>query len=249
MKTEYNSLSWKELSELDKNRTIIIFPVGSTEQHGPHLPLKTDCFISKKLSDIIAIRASKTLNLNVFVLPELCYGLSSHWMPYTGTITLSMSTYSMVIKEVIDSLEKHGFTNILILNGHGGNTGTLVTLADEIVYQKKNLKIIVSEWWKMVDANVIKGLGFKHADDLETSVYLALGGEMITEPKPQEPSAWPYKWKTEGGAEANIFMAHKIVGSGMFGEGWKARLETGQKIVDSVIQNYLSLIREVFVAE
>ncbi len=135
----------------------------------------------------------------------------------------------------------------MILNGHGGNTGTLVTIVDELVYQKKKLKILVSEWWKMVDSDVVEGLSFKHADELETSVYLALGGELTTVPKPQTPSIWPYKWKSQSGAEANVFTGHKIIGSGMFGEGWKAKFETGQKIVDSVIKNYLNLIREVFV--
>lgn len=107
-----------EFEELAKANAVVIIPVGSTEQHGNHLPVNTDmnaCYAS-------AQRAAQSINeFSVLVLPPIWMGFSPHHMAYLGSITLKYHTFVEVLTQVVASVHAHGFKKILILNGHGGN--------------------------------------------------------------------------------------------------------------------------------
>jgi len=93
----------------------IIIPLGSTEQHGPHLPLGADYFQALDLSKRISARTG------VVVAPVLWVGYSPYHAGFPGTLSLQPETMERVLFEVAEYLVQHGFRRIMFFNGHGGN--------------------------------------------------------------------------------------------------------------------------------
>lgn len=106
-------LSWSEVEEHRKlHGDIIIIPVGSTEQHGQHLPLGTDTMVAAMLAEDAAEEAG------VLVAPPLWFGWSPHHMVLPGTITIRPEILMEVLYDVIESLQKHGYKKFVVINGH-----------------------------------------------------------------------------------------------------------------------------------
>lgn len=123
-------MTWPEVRERLSKTDIALVPIGSTEQHGPHLPLQTDTFIAYE----IAKRAAEMVKEDVkaVVAPPIPFGVSSEWMSKPGTITLSPDTCAAIVKDVCMSLLHHGFRKIVIVNGHASNHAFIVKAIREI---------------------------------------------------------------------------------------------------------------------
>jgi creatinine amidohydrolase len=106
--------AWPDVkSYLERHeRPIILVPIGSTEQHGPHLPLGVDGYQASDLSEGIAQEAG------ALTAPPIWYGDANHHLGFPGTISLSTETVISVLTDVYDSLVSHGFEIILTVNGH-----------------------------------------------------------------------------------------------------------------------------------
>ncbi|MDI6690273.1 MAG: creatininase family protein [Candidatus Bathyarchaeota archaeon] len=120
-------LTWMDVKEFLTIHNVVIVPVGSCEQHGPHLPLDTDAYDAFWLSMKAAEKAQCAL-----VAPPIYYGVSPHHMDFSGTVTLTPYTLEQLAYEVACSLTKHGFKKILFENGHGGNAPALEAAAQRI---------------------------------------------------------------------------------------------------------------------
>ena len=122
-----NELAWEEVGQYLEGDDIIIFPIGSTEQHGPAGPLGLDTYVAISLAEDAARKAG------VLCAPPLWFGDSSHHLGFPGTISLHTETIIAVVKDIASSLAKHGFRNILIINGHkGANLPALLTATREL---------------------------------------------------------------------------------------------------------------------
>src|SRR5882757_1676292 len=111
----------------------VLFPIGTTEQHGPHMPLDTDCVIAQGLATRAAELAGRE-GLRVLVAPTLNVTLSWYHMQFPGSVRLSTTTFLQVFREVCDSLAQHGFRHIVAINGHGGNVAAL-TVAVNLYFE------------------------------------------------------------------------------------------------------------------
>ena len=184
----------KEISEMLNNVEVIIIPVGSTEQHGDHLPLKHDtaqvCFIAREA----AIR----LYPKILVTPPVCFGLSAHHLHWPLTITLQPETFVNFIVDICRSLQYHGIKRTLILNGHGGNKVERLFREDLYVEpwhkgspieeaarraRRLGLKVSAVTWWDLIPedrmAGIFNGRIPGHAGEFETSFGLFMYPEEV----------------------------------------------------------------------
>jgi creatinine amidohydrolase len=108
----FQELTWEEVAEYLKKNDIVIVPIGSTEVHGPHLPLGVDSYEAIDYAEEIAKRA------RVLITPHSWFGYSPHHMGKAGTISLRAETIIGLLTDIYTSLIKHGFRNIITFNGH-----------------------------------------------------------------------------------------------------------------------------------
>jgi creatinine amidohydrolase len=177
---EWRKLRADELRERARRKAIVILPVGSIEQHGPHLPVEVDTM----LGETVALRTARLVaeRRPVLVLPMLWTGLSEHHMSFGGTITLDVPAFNGVVSGICRSLVRHGFERIVLLNGHGGNENALRSLTDELS-PALGVPIVQFTYWYAA-AEPIAGIletqsGLRHACEAETSMMMALRPELV----------------------------------------------------------------------
>lgn len=178
MKVWLHDLRWPEVEAYLRENDTILLPVGSTEQHGRHLPLKTDTTEAAEVARTVAERTG------VLVAPPLPYGWTPHHMAFPGTLTLRPETLAAVVEDVCQSLIFHGFRKIFILNGHRifnlppvetvatrlrNRTGAFVCVVD--------LALVAFLEVKALSQSPPGGIG--HACEIETSAMLYYQPELV----------------------------------------------------------------------
>jgi len=136
-KVRIAEMSWREVEEAVKRGAAAIFPMASTEEHGPHAPMG-----DYLIEEITAVRVAE--QTGDVVVPPLPFGYSEYFRHYPGCITLKHDTLYKVVEDVVDCLISHGFTHIALFNGHKGNEDTLMHLARDIRREHGLLVPIVS---------------------------------------------------------------------------------------------------------
>ncbi len=247
-------MTWPEVEERLQESTIVLVPIGSTEQHGPALPLDNDHYIAQKLAWMVAERLWP--KLKVTVTPTISFGYSPHHMEFKGTITLQESTLANVIVDVCSSLAQHGFSKIVLLNGHGGN-GTAISNALHILRDMGSAKVYHINWWDMGSDKIreVVTRPVFHGCDMETSVAWYLGQRVLEEKRVDEPG----RAIVPGFIEPDMlapppkviasFTMNDITDSGVVGYSTKATKEKGQQIIDVVIGRIETFLQDIVKAE
>jgi creatinine amidohydrolase len=119
-------MTWPEVERYLERSTGVLVPIGSTEQHGPNGLLGTDAICPETVATLVGEA------LGAAVAPTLSIGMSQHHMAFPGSLTLRPSTLLQVVRDVVESLARHGFDHVYFLNGHGGNIATLQAAFSEI---------------------------------------------------------------------------------------------------------------------
>lgn len=157
-------ISWTDAEELFKRTDVVLIPVGSTEQHGPHNPLGTDHLVAGALARGVGERTG------VAVLPTIPIGVSEHHRHFPGTLWVPPAVFREYVKAVALSAASHGAKKIIFINGHGGNTASLLEVAGELRRNHKVFSAVI-----MAFPPGIAG----HAGAGETSVNLYLHGGLV----------------------------------------------------------------------
>ena len=144
-------MTWQQVEEANKRGAAAIFPLGSTEEHGPHVPMG-DFLIAEE----VAVRVAQRTDDIVF--PCLPFGYSEYFRHYPGTVTLQDETLFRVVEDVVNCLIAHGFKHIVIFNGHKGNWPTLSHLIRKIRYQQGILIPVVSPLGFALTSEVLEDL-------------------------------------------------------------------------------------------
>lgn len=116
-------MTWQELDALDREKAIIVMPIGSVEQHGPHLPLGTDFLLAEKLVEQL-LRWEESSYIGI-VLPVIQFGVNTEHFHFPGTICVPQACIEGIIEGQMDSMMSHGFSRFVLLNSHGGNISML----------------------------------------------------------------------------------------------------------------------------
>lgn len=180
---------WPHVEEYLKSKKTILLPVGSTEQHGPSGLIGIDYLSSEKIAEAVG---EKTQTL---VAPVLPYGMAVHHMGFPGTMTLSPITYVQVVTELLQSLLKHGFEKIIVINGHGGNIAPITTAFCQAKQNNETADLKLFNWWVLSDVVDYEKIHFK-----EENGFHATCGEIsvtqFTHPKAYENCTHPEYPKT-----------------------------------------------------
>jgi creatinine amidohydrolase len=180
METQWWNLKAPELRALATKDAAVIVPVASTEQHGPHLPTQVDCLLVGEIANRAAAQASATRP--TLVTPVVWTGLAEHHMSLGATISLDFETFFAVLRGICRSLTRHGFRNILLLNGHGGNIAALTVAVNELA-PAFAAPIATTTYWLLAAPEFSKILeaqsNVRHACEAETSMVLALKPELV----------------------------------------------------------------------
>src|SRR5919204_2661338 len=140
-------LTWPEVEErIAAGVDAVLIPIGSTEQHGHHMPLDTDCFIARSLC-LRAAEAAEAQDVALLVAPTLNVTLSWYHMQFPGSLRLSTTTFLQVFRDICESLHQH-FGNVVAVNGHGGNIAAL-TVAVNHYFETTGKRVFIVQWWDL----------------------------------------------------------------------------------------------------
>jgi len=239
-------LTWPEAQERLREVDLAILPVGSIEQHGPHLPLDTDAFDADHLARRVAAECSDPKPL---VLPPLYYGVSYHHEDFAGTICITPDTLSRLVHEVGLSVAKQGISKLVIINGHGGNVPAL-KFAAQMINRDANIFTTV-ETGETSDADVagvVDTPGDAHSGEIETSTTLATRPHLVRMDEavrfvPDFSSRY-LDFSSRRSVEWNTRTA-KISPSGVLGDPMRASAEKGRRIWDIMVRNLVELIEHL----
>lgn len=231
---------------------IAILPIGAIEQHGPHCPAGSDTFNAIGIAEAVANKC------DAMVLPCPMYGAHPHhhWgMP--GTIPLRFETQINMVEDIIRGAAVAGYNKFIIISAHGQSmsTGTAVhKLGIEGYFT------MTSTWYDFLrdDKKVLDDYMW-HADESETSVALALYGDLVHMDLAIDGSGTPLidsKWKIAPGQAAGEGMMYHFNGTfglpekddlatGVIGNPTKATKEKGELLVDKVSTLYADLVKEI----
>ncbi|MCW2997266.1 MAG: creatininase family protein [Solirubrobacterales bacterium] len=254
-------MTWTEVdATLTAGVDAVLLPFGSVEQHGPHMPLDTDCFIAGALALRAAQRAAQD-GLRLLVAPTVNVTLSWYHMQYPGSMRLRTQTFLSVFRDVCDSLFEHGIRTVVIVNGHGGNVAAL-TVAINDYLAATGRRITVANWLELA-ADVVGELTTPatHAEEAETSLAMALGQRVdmdLAVCDAFERSAAVHDaglpWTSLGRYDAHhrgpsaivpMDMLRDISPSGVVGDARRATVETGERILEVVVPRLVQLTREL----
>ncbi|MCU1492498.1 MAG: creatininase [Acidimicrobiaceae bacterium] len=133
--------NWMQIEQYLQNDDRIVLPTGSTEQHG-YLSLGTDAILAER----VAVEAAEPLG--VPVLPAIPFGLAPYFASYPGSMSLRMSTYIEVVRDLLDGLESQGFRRIAIVNGHGGNSPIAGLLREWVCRSRPyQMQVLFHSWY------------------------------------------------------------------------------------------------------
>ncbi len=219
--------------------------LGSTEQHGPHLPISSDALIAQWIGIRIATRLGNTL-----LAPVIRPGCSDHHMAFAGTISLSGETLKAILRDYTASLVKHGFKKIIIITVHGGNMPPMVELAPELArtYPKVEIHVMtraepmLESVWRVCDRRGIDRLaGGAHAGEVETSMLLA-GAPELTELDRAAPGLKAEYASYAAKAHAEGLQA--VTPNGILGDPTDATADAGYDYLLALAEHHVREYRE-----
>lgn len=241
-------LTWCDVEKFLKAHNVAVVPVGSCEQHGPHLPLDTDAYDAFWLSLRAAEKAQCAL-----VAPPIYYGVSLHHIDFPGTLTLTPQTLEQLAYEVGICLTKHRFKKILFENGHGGNTPALEAAAQRI--KAETDAFVAIDTVSLIPDFIEKFIETPydaHAGEFETSTTLANREDFVVKERISKPQLTLPKSKyakiglKETGPKVSwAFRTKEISNIGVIGDPTKASKEKGEKAWKLAIERLADLLTEL----
>lgn len=245
----YEHHTWPELGEMAKRQPVVVLPVGSVEDHGPHLPLDTDNFLIWSICEAAAQRAEG----DMLLMPLISYGFETHHMDFPGTIDIRAEHLLHFVLDITKSVARHGFKRILIADGHGSNMPILDLVARQTILETASL--CGTFIWPSLAAKKIAELresgrgGMAHACELETSVYLYLDKKRVQFDKAKKEIGMPaseFIWMDllEGSPVLLMDQWSRFSKSATSGDPTLATEEKGRIVFEAVVEAFVRLVRE-----
>ncbi|MGY9046432.1 creatininase [Puniceibacterium antarcticum] len=222
--------NWFDVEEYLKTDDRAVLPLGSTEQHA-YLSLSVDSILSEK----VAADAAAPLGIPVF--PAVPYGLTPYFMGFPGTVSLKLTTYASVVRDILDSLYATGFRRILIVNGHGGNSPVQPVTA-EWMEAHDGARCRFHDWWRAPKTwEAVQQIDpvASHASWMENFPWTRLPGrEMPTAQKPFVPFDRLRDRNAEG--------VRELIGDGNYGGVYQKPDEVTDRLWETAVAETRALL-------
>lgn len=253
-KNALHLMTWKEAEKAFKEDPVVIIPLGSMEEHGPH-SITGDFLAATE----IAKRASE--KTGAIYTPTVPFGNSEYFRGYPGTISLSQQTVISVLEDICTSLIEHGITKIAFFNGHAGN-GPAVDQVARKVRREKKIMVVSMDLWQMLSPEQKNEI---YKEEKDPSGH---GGEPLSSvmsylfPNDMRMDLLPEKWKENkewgefeienllkvklNNSKANLFLnMEDISEEGILGNPINASSARGEQIVDCLVEYGVSLVEKI----
>ena len=253
----YERMTWPEVREAARADMVVLIPMGAIEQHGFHLPLDVDIRIARE----VCLRAARRSE-HALVMAPLVFGFETHHMDWPGTIDVDWDVLVRYGTCVTASLARHGFRRLLIVNGHGSNRPLLDLICRLTAIRHPEVLCAGQSWFHLSDVTALfnelrESDLSSHADELETSAYLAIDPDAVDMTKAvrdttfrRSPHVWSDLAGQKPGPEAKaplVMMEHFSTGSisGVRGDPTKATAEKGERLLEAAADEIAAIVSEL----
>jgi len=248
-------LTWPEVKSIDFNKLVVLFPTGSFEQHGPHLPFTTDTDIVSAIAEAV----ERAMPDGVLLLPTLWPGLSTHHMHFPGTMDVPQMVYIPLVAELGKSIANMGAKRVFILNGHGGNDTPLRAALRELKTAVPQTRFVFASYWTLA-ANTLREVreselgGMGHACEMETSIMLHLHPQRVKMDRAVRdgpPHTDPYRKADMQYARPVFFVNefHEVTQSGVMGHPDLASAKKGKRFLDGIVEEVSAFVEQLLTWE
>ena len=145
-KIHWQELWRHELEGMLPHRPVVLVPVGSIEQHGPHCPLDVD--IAGPFLAAVSV-ATAVDDFPVVVAPPIWSGFSHYNMGHVGTLSVRLETFLALVGDICRGLKANGFERMILINGHGGNAAPLQTLS--VALAEEDVWALAFSYWEVIE--------------------------------------------------------------------------------------------------
>lgn len=231
---DWNRLPAEALRSLAERGAVVLLPVASTEQHGPHLPTGVD----DMLVTAVCRRAARLArDIPIVVAPTVPFGLADHHLAFGGTFSLSLPTYHALLRDLCRSILRAGFGKVVLVNGHGGNINGLAAISAELT-RELDAPIATATYF-MVAADEIAGVledqnSVMHACEAETSMMMTVEPELVDFSRLPEAHGPSFDIAASLMPTLKRFMPFdQVTASGVAGDARRATAVKGEALVQA----------------
>ncbi len=214
--------TWSQVA--NRESTILLLPLGSCEQHGPHLPLDTDTQIAQHL----CVQAAQQDN-RILIAPSLSITASGEHAGFPGTLSIGTDALTQVLIEIVRSAD--WCNGVVFVNGHGGNADAVAAAARTLTSEHRN----VAAWWPRIEH------GDAHAGASETSIMLAINPALVNMAKAEAGSTTPI---SEISAQLRSGGVRAVSTNGVLGDPTTATSEHGHNLLSQLTHDLVTFINE-----
>ncbi|MGF7007044.1 creatininase family protein [Aminobacter sp. BE322] len=237
----WEKLTTNEFAGLDRSIPVVL-NVAAIEQHGPHLAIDTDVAIGGHFLD----RLEERMGDRALILPQVKVCCSEHHMEFAGTLSIRHETFLAYVGDILESVVRHGFTNIVLFNSHGGNQAIGQVLLETFGSRHRDCRMAMLTWWRLAapELEAIRESGFagvNHACEFETSLMLlaapdSVRRDLIGDMSYVETFDWANADMIRASRGALFRTMHQMSGgTGVVGDPSTATAAKGERITEAVV--------------
>jgi creatinine amidohydrolase len=229
-------ITMPEFRKYLKTTKTIVFPFGTIEEHGRHLPLNTDSLI---ITEALREVAKKR---NFFLAPVVTYGVCTTTKDHPGTISITPETLRRLSRDLVTEAHKKGLRNMLLISGHGGSlhSAAMKETAEVLTEELKGLRIAVFSpydiLWKELSA-IAETPNDSHAGELETSMMLYLAPHLVKGRSPEEYPKIPRPFTVRNKV--------RYWPGGVWGNPNRASADKGRRAMALIVQKITELVDRI----
>lgn len=232
----WNRMTAETLRAKADEGAMVLLPVASTEQHGPHLATGVDTFLCTEACRLTALELANSHP--VVVAPCVWMGLAEHHMEFGGTFTLSLRTWHSLLEDLCRSIQRHGFKKIAIINGHGGNISALNALTTDLT---RDLGMSIATTTYLIPAMNAGELvdiledqtGVIHACEAETSMMMHACPDLVEHSRLNEATGLNSSMSEVLEPPVHRWHSFKeLTSTGVLGDARRSTAEKGEKLFD-----------------